>query len=560
MTFVRDPRPGASEREGRAVRELERPIGRVWRRMRFQRFLAALVWCWAAGLAAVAVTVGVEKFAHVAVPGPDWVPFAVAGGLGLVVAGLIAAAGGPSRVDAAVAIDRAFHLNERLSTALTLPDDLRQTPAGSALVADAIKQVSGLDVRHAFGPRLPRLAWVPLIPAALAVGLLVAPELSQKKAQARNAERVDKKLLSDQTRALGKKIASQRQEIGKDKFPEADKVLAQIEKAADDLAKAPPAQKDKALVELNKMTDALKERQKQLGTPEQITRQLQQLKESASQGPAEEFSKNLAKGDFQKAAQELKQLKEKLASGKMSEQEKKALKEQLAEMSNQLQKLANLEQRKKQLEEAKKNGGLSKEQFEQEMAKLNEQSKGLQKLAQMAQKLGEAHEQMKKGDMKKAAEALGMTEQQLQEMAKNVQELESLDGAMADLQDAKNGMTGDELNQLGEMFQGGMGGQDRRNGNGSGLGRGRGRGDRPEAPDKTAEYQTRVRQQLGKGKAYADGTAPPNTPVKGMSVIDVQGEVEAGTANAADALSNQKVPRSIEKHIRGYFDQINKGK
>ena len=87
----------------------------------------------------------------------------------------------------------------------------------------------------------------------------------------------------------------------------------------------------------------------------------------------------------------------------------------------------------------------------------------------------------------------------------------------------------------------------------------RGQGDRAEAPDNTSTYTTKVKQQLKKGKAIAEGTAPSNTPVKGVSVIDIQGEIDAASGNAADALSNQKVPRNIEKHIRGYFDQINKG-
>ena len=112
------------------------------------------------------------------------------------------------------------------------------------------------------------------------------------------------------------------------------------------------------MVELNTLTDALKERQKQLGSPEQVNRQLKQLKEMGSQGPADQFAKDLAHGDFQKAAEELKKLQEKLQSGKMTEAEKKALKEQLGEMAKKLDDLANLEQRKKQLEEARKNGGL----------------------------------------------------------------------------------------------------------------------------------------------------------------------------------------------------------
>jgi hypothetical protein len=550
----------AKEKEGRTVRDLERPIGRVWRRMRFQRFLSALVWCWGAGLALVAIGLAVEKLTNRAIPGPDWLPFAVAGGLGLLVSAVVAAVSGPSRIDAAVAIDRTFQLSERLSTALTLPAELAETPAGRALLADAVKHMTDLDVRSAFGPRLPRLAWVPLVPAALALGLLFAPELSQMKAQAKLTDRIDKKLLVDQTKALGKKIASQRKEIEKTKFPEAEKILAQIEKAADDLAKAPPAQKDKALVELNKLTDAVKERQKQLGSSEQINRQLQQLKDLSASGPADQFAKDLAKGDFLKAVNELKKLQEKLASGKMTEADKKALKEQLGEMSKQLQKLANLDQRKKQLEEALKNGGLTKEQFKQEMAKLEEQAKTLGKVAQMAQKLGAAQEALQKGDMKKAAEALGTTEKQLSEMAKNMQELQSLDSAMADLQDAKNGMTGDSLNMLGEDLDGlSMGGMNRRNG-ANAMNRGQGQGDRAEAPDKTAQYTTKVKQQFGKGKAVVEGTAPANQPVKGQSVIDVQGEMATMTGKEAEALSNQKVPRGIEKHVLSYFKQVREGK
>src|SRR5207237_1871338 len=188
------------------------------------------------------------------------------------------------------------------------------------------------------------------------------------------------KALAKQTQALSKKIASQRLAIDKEKFPEADKLLAQIQKKTDELTKAPPAAKDKLMVELNSLTDALKERQKQLGSPEQINRQLQQLKEMGSQGPADQFAKDLARGDFKKAAQELQKLQEKMQSGKLTEAEKKALKEQLAEMAKKLNALANLEQRKKQLEEARKNGGLSQQQYEREMQKLQEQAKGLKQL------------------------------------------------------------------------------------------------------------------------------------------------------------------------------------
>jgi len=544
------------------VGDLERPIRRVWRRLRFQRFLSALVWCWGATLAVLAGAFLAAKLSAVTLPGPAWLPFAVAGGLGLVAAALFAAVSGPSRVDAAVAIDRAYQLNERLSTALTLPDDLRATDAGRAIVADAGRKLADLDVRTAFGPKLPRLAWLPLVPGAVAVALLFAPELSQLQASARTTRpKVDQKLVTEQAKALGKKLSSQRQELDKTKFPEADKLLAQIQKAADELSKGAPEKKEKALIELNKLSDALKDREKQLGSPEQVNRQLQQLRDLTTNGPAEQFAKDLKTGDFQKATNELKRLQKKLKSGQLTEADKKALKEQLGDMAKQLEKMANLDERRKQLEEAKKNGGLSQQQYEQEMAKLDEQAKSLQKLQKMASQLAKAQEALQQGDTQKAAEALGMTEQQVAEMAKNLQELEALDSAMADLMDAKNGMTGDSLNMLGEALDG-MGNSfgDRRGNSNNASGRGRGAGDRPEAPDQTALFTSKVQQQIGKGKAFATGTAPSNSPIKGQSVIDIQAEIDAAEGNAADALTNQKIPRSIEKHVRGYFDQINQGK
>lgn len=539
---------------------LDRPIGQVWRRLRFQRFLGALSWSLCVALSVVAVALAVEKLSHRAIPGPGWALFAAAGGASLMAAIVIALASGPSRLDAAIAIDRSFRLGERISTAMTLPPALRGTPAGLALVSDAARHAEGLQVGPAFGPRLPRRAWVAAVPAALAVGLLFAPELPRSRAQARLAvAKLDQKVVTEQSRALAQKIASQRQDLDRTKFPETDKLLAQIEKATDDLSKAPPAQKDKALIELNRLSDALKDREKQLGTSEQLARQLQQLRSAGVNGPAEQFAKDLARSDFQKAANELKALQEKLRSGKLTEAEKKQLREQLGDMARQLEKLANLDERRKQLEKALENGGLTKEQFAQEMAKLEQQAQGLRNLQKLAAQLEKAGMQVSEGDMKAAADLLGMSERQLSEMARDLQELEALDSAMAELAECKDGMcNGDGPNQLGDRFGSSDRFSDRRGG--QGLGRGRGRGDRPEAPDQTAEYKTLVRQQLGKGKAFSEGTAPSSTPVKGQSVLDVQGEVEAGTASAADALTNQKVPRNVEKHIRGYFDQINKGK
>jgi hypothetical protein len=161
--------------------------------------------------------------------------------------------------------------------------------------------------------------------------------------------------------------------------------------------------------------------------------------------------------------------------------------------------------------------------------------------------------------LKKAAEAMGMSQQQLSEMAKQLDEMQSLDSAMADVQDAKNGMANDGSNQLG-LDLNSLGAMGQRQGMGQGLGRGRGQGDRPIAPDETATYTSKVKQQLKKGKAVFQGLTPSTKTVKGATVIDIQGEIDAASGLGAEALSNQKIPKNLQKHIRSYYDQLNKGK
>jgi hypothetical protein len=543
------------------VREFDRAIGAAWRRLRLQRFLSSLVWAWAGLLLLVAVAIGVEKLGRFNVPGPAWLPFAVAGGVGLVVAALVALFTGPSRLEAAVAIDHAFGLNERISTALTLPAELQGSPAGHALMEDARRHVERLDIGSRFGLKAPRRAWLPLLPAALALGLMFVPEWAQRTARAtsRTAQAAEKKAVSAQAKALSKTIAQARKEMEKPEFAETMKLLAEIEKKADELARTPPAEKGQALVELNKLTDALKERQQQLGSAQQVGKQLQQLKDLASTGPADDFAKELARADFAKAAEELKKIQEKLTSGQMSDAEKKALQEQVNQMKEQLQQMANLEQRKKQLEEAARSGALSPQQLQQEMKKLEQQAQNLQQMKKLAEQLGQCQQAMQQGDLNKAAQALGMSQEELQQLAQQASELQTLDDAMADLQDAKAGMSGEGMNQLGEALEGMGLGMGKGQGNGqNGLGKGRGQGDRPEAPDDVSFHNTKTQQQYGKGKAVVTGFAPPRGVTKGESVLEIQGELEASGTAAAEALSNQRVPNNVKKHVLGYFDQIRK--
>jgi myosin heavy subunit len=298
-----------------------------------------------------------------------------------------------------------------------------------------------------------------------------------------------------------------------------------------------------------------------MGSSEQIERQLQQLKELTSGGPAEDFARELAKGEFGKAAQELKALQEKMANNKLTEKEREQLAKQLAEMKKQLSQMANMEERRKQLEEAHKKGMISEKEYQEQKQKLDQQSKGMQALQKLADKLGEAQQQMQNGNQQQAAQTLKEAAQQVGEMAQELEQLESLDAAMADLQELKNAMNGEGMNQLGKQLEGmqGMGMGNRPGNGGQGLGRGRGQGDRPEAPDDTAAYDSKVKQQITKGKAVLGGFANPSKQVRGESILDVQGNVDAAVSAESEALTDQKIPNYLKKHVQAYYDNVRKG-
>ena len=549
--------------------DFEKPIRGVQLRLGFQHFLTSLVWCLTASLSVLALAISFERLGLQGLPAQRWVPLVVAIGTAFLFALVVAWLRVPNPVDAAVALDHQFGLHERVSTALSLPSELRQTPVGQAVFHDAIRSVQNLDLGSRFRLKRPRFFWLPVLPALVAVGVMLIPDAvlplgTSQGATARPPGVETKKAVDQALKAVAQNLAKQR-ESKQLEASASEKVLAELQKAVEDMSTKPAADKQQTLVALNKLADSVQERRKQMASTEQMSRQLQQLKEMAG-GPAEDFASDLAKGDFSKAAEDLKKLQEKLASGALSEQEKKELSKQLGDIQKQLDKMAGLEERKKQLEEARKKGLISEQQYQEQKQKIDDQAKGMKSLQNLAQKLSDAQSQMASGDPQKAAEALKQAESELRDMASKSSELESLDAAMADLQEAKDSMNGDDRgqpgdgkNSLGQALEGMSGLDGMGNRPGQGMGRGRGQGDRAEAPDKTAGYDSKVKQQITKGKAVLGGFADPSKQIRGESVLEIQGNVEAAAISASEALTDQKIPKNFKKHVQSYFDQVRTG-
>ena len=523
-----------------------------------QSWLNNTVWCLTVGLSISAIVLGTLKFR------PDLFSiqpeYLLGGGVlgGLFLAAVVAMIRRPDRLKTAAEVDTAFGLKDRLSSIVNLPADLAATPAGICLKAETDQAIEHLDLADAMPIRRPRRVWMPLLPLLVAGVVILAPEYIQKKSQAKLATNNPDETVLKKSEALAKKLAEQRKAQAEKVSAPTAELMAQLQKAAEELAKSPPAEKSEALSALNQLSDTVKERQKQMGSTEKMAAQLQQMKNMASDGPADEFAKDLAKGKFNDAAEELKTLMDKAQSGKLSEEEKKQLQQQLGEMAKQLEKMASLEDKKKQLDEALKNGGLTKEQHQEEMAKLNQQAANMKQIQQLAQQMQQAQQAMQQGNMEQASQSLQQARQQLQQMAQEMADMQSLDEALADLQQAKDGMSKDgDGNQLGDAMNSGNALGDMMSmQNGNGLNRGRGQGDRPEAPDKTSAYDTRVKMDLTKGKFQLKGFGDPGQQSKGKSVID-GGEIEAAVSEAsADALTQQRIPRRLQKNVRDYFDQI----
>src|SRR5262249_24355695 len=133
---------------------VQRQIARVGRRLFLHTLLDCLVWCWAGALVLSAVWFLLQPLVLTAPP--EWLRWAVAGGcvgVGAILAVVLAVVRAPSRLAAALSMDERFNLRERVTTSLTLPQELRSTAAGQALLEDGTQRGAQVDGAEKFPGR-----------------------------------------------------------------------------------------------------------------------------------------------------------------------------------------------------------------------------------------------------------------------------------------------------------------------------------------------------------------------------------------------------------------------
>lgn len=544
------------------MESLQRQVRRAQVRLNVQRFLVVLSWCWFATLLAAAVAIAADKYWTFGL-NAGWT---IAGAL---VAGLAAAIGWTwvhrqSHLAAAIELDRRFGLKERISSALSLGETDRESAVGQALLSDAAKRAEELQVNERFVVRLNRWSLLPLVPALLAVLLIVfvEPWVDPAPVEATTTAAVEaKKQVKKSSETLRRKLEERRREAEELGLADAEQLFRDLEKGTRDIEKDKDLDKRKALVKLNDLNREVEQRREKLGAGE-LKKRLNDMND-IGKGPAEKFADALQRGNLDKAVEELNKLREKIEKGELNEDEKKALGDQLSKMSEKLQEMVEKQkEREKALEEQIKQqraagNNQQADQLEQQLQKLRNQQQQQQQMQQLADQMAQCAQCMQQGQAQNAADALSAMAGELSQMQAEMDELEMLDDIMDQIADAKDSMDCKGCDGEGcAMCQGQGKGKDGQPG--PGLGEGQGRGDRPEEEDDTAFYDSQVKQKVGKGSAVVTGmVGGPNA--KGEVAESVREQYEQAATDDSDPLTGQRLPRGLRDHAKDYFDSLREG-
>lgn len=547
------------------MEEIRKQVQRARRRMILEQFLKVVGWCVFAALLVAAAALAVPKIWPVGLGGMTWNLAWVGGSLaaGLLLAGAWTYVLRKGELDVAIELDRRYGLKERVSSALTLAPIEISTEAGQALMNDAERRVSRIDVRDQFGVRPGLKPLLPLLPALLIFGmLLVKDAVSEDEAAAANVTAVTRQQVKTAVESIEERLKRKQQLAAETGLKQAEELMKHVSQGLDEIKKDEALDREKALIKLSDLSKELEKRQQQLGGTDKLREQLSQLK-NMERGPADKVAKAIQDGDFKKAMEAMQELKEQLKEGKLGEEQQKELAKQLDQMKDKLQQMSQAQEQAKQnleeqIKEKMKNGDLAGAgKLQRQLDQLNQQNEQMAKVNEMAQKLSDAAQALKDGNQQQAAQQLQELAQDLQQMQDQLNELEMVEAAMDELMDAKNAMCENgSQGDLGFDMAMGMGdGMNQGDQPGMGMGEGQGQGDRPEERTDTSSYSSRVAQNVQRGEVVRTGFANgPN--LAGQSQESVKEEILGAKPESADPIENQRLPRTEREHLREYFERF----
>ena len=547
------------------MNQVQQRVRSARRRLIMATFGRALAITAFAALIIATLAVAVPAFRVIGVDYQTWATGWIVGCVvaALASAGIYAAMKAPTPDETAVEVDRRFGLNERLASAMSLPETKRQSDFGSALTADADRQAEELTIAGRFDLKPTRIAWLPLavVPVLAIVLMLVKPASPIEASTDLKADPIEVKQVKTVAKQLKKRLAQQKRKAETEGLTEAKEMFEKMEAEVDKLAAKKNLGKKEAMIALNDLKKQLEERRNQLGNSDQMRKMMSQMK-GMQAGPGDKVAKAIQQGEFGKAKDMVSQLAKKMRDGDLTKKEQDQLKKQTEQMAKSMKKAIEQHEKKKEelkreIEKAKKEGrGADADKLQQELQKTQMKDQQMGQMKQMAEAMQQAAQAMQQGKAGEAADAMEEMAEQLGDLQSEMEELEDLESAMDELSQSKQqmrceGCQGDGCKQCQGMGMGdGMG-------EGNGMGRGSGKGDRPESDVDTNTYQTQVRGNVKKGKAVIAGHADgPNR--KGVTRESIRNVVESALSDESDPSENQVLPRTEREHAQQYFDELRK--
>jgi hypothetical protein len=549
------------------VLALQAKVRQVRRRQLLQLLLWHLPFCMIGAIVLTALWYVVQPFTGIPLAWTGAV--AIFGGLALVMTVALSFIRLPSRVHSSLSLDEAFGLRERVTTAVTLSEVQRASPAGIALLEDTRKRIASVDVPARFPITLPRTTWfVPLAATALAVLIIFYNPIRTPAAiGAKPGDQAKKKeeIKPINTEEIKQQIAERRKrktDLHSEMFDQLetdlDKLLEKVDKAETD------AEKQVALQDLSKLAAEMAQRQKELGKLASLQQQLRSnsdLKDS-KEGPAKDLQEALSKGNLEDAKKQLEKLAQALKDGKMSDEDKKKLSEQLKDLQQKLSEMAELKKRRDNI--AKSN--LDPETKKKELEKLDKQAQKLQEAAKLAQQLSQCQQCLEKNDAGAMAKALDDAQKTLEEMAMDAKEAAELELALEDMEKLKET----------------LGLKDPKSGGGEGMEEEEGESDlnetenpeyrdpvkrrskgglRKETANDTNSKNERARSPLDpKGKilfhGYDRDQPKPDRDSIGKTTVDIAPGLTETKQQASEALRQQKVPQPQRDLVTDFYKNL----
>lgn len=460
----------------------------------------------------------------------------------------------PNRMAASLLLDERLKLNERVSTTLALAHS--DDPFASAARVESLNVIRQTNLAGHFPIAMSRSwaygagAWTVAIALALLLpqqdllGFRRERQNQQKKAQiAQEAQTQVKKAVQQAKAAL--------RAIGE------PNLIADLKKLDELGHEAGPEEvKREAIKTLGDLAQRIQ--QMQAGATDALQQMLKQLR-----GSGDPFSQQirlaLAKGEFGQAAKMLAQLQSQLSDGSLSEEKRKALAAQMQELGKELTKLS---EQKRQIEEELARLGLDKKLAQASSEQLRQ---ALQKQGLSPEMVDQLMKKVEAGQTASAqcaelGQALAGSDLSGDGLSAAIDELDALDAmeqqmiqlevSLAEISGALGGLGRNLRSGHWEVSEGGEEG-----GYGQGIGLKAGRDHVIASDPLTANKMERAPTQ-GKGGPVVASWYFRDAQVKGEAQRSFTEVVQAGRASAAEAISENQIPRRYEDAVKTYFNQL----